>query len=120
MVRETQKAAADVCVGLLLVFNEKLSQCVDRPSGIQNRHAGIDPMLQLGADTKLIGEIGEKDKPEFLGNGGQDPVIVDVGGGYGGGVTILLKDNGIEPTSFNGATESIEKTRDGSLAAFSA
>jgi glycosyltransferase involved in cell wall biosynthesis len=27
----------------------------------------IEPMLQLG-DTKLIGEIGEKDKPEFLGN----------------------------------------------------
>ena len=71
-------------------------------------------MLQLGADTKLIGEIGEKDKPEFLGNGGRAPVIVDVGGGYGGGVTILLKDNGIEPTSFNGATESIEKKRDGS------
>src|SRR3954452_16244491 len=27
----------------------------------------IEPMLQLG-DTELIGEIGEKDKPEFLGN----------------------------------------------------
>ena len=25
------------------------------------------------------------------------PVIVDVGGGYGGGVTVRLKDNGIEP-----------------------
>src|SRR3954452_7988745 len=35
--------------------------------------------------------------------------------GYGGGVTIRLKDNGIEPTSFNGATESIEKTKDGQL-----
>jgi hypothetical protein len=43
------------------------------------------------------------------------PVIVDVGGGYGGGVTIRLKDNGIEATSFNGATESIEKTKDGQL-----
>jgi glycosyltransferase involved in cell wall biosynthesis len=27
----------------------------------------IEPMLQVG-DTKLIGEIGENDKPEFLGN----------------------------------------------------
>jgi hypothetical protein len=44
------------------------------------------------------------------------PLIVDVGGGYGGGVTLRLKDNGIEPTSFNGASESIEKTTDGSLA----
>jgi hypothetical protein len=38
------------------------------------------------------------------------PVIVDVGGGYGGGVTIRLKDNGIEPVSFVASWESIEKT----------
>jgi hypothetical protein len=39
------------------------------------------------------------------------------GGVFGdcGGVTIRLKDTGIEPTSFNGATESIEKTRDDQL-----
>jgi len=43
------------------------------------------------------------------------PVIVDVSGGYGGGVTVRLKDNGIEPTSFNGATVSIEKTKDEQL-----
>jgi hypothetical protein len=43
------------------------------------------------------------------------PVIVDVGGGYGGGVTIRLKDNGIEPVSFVASWESIEKTKDGSL-----
>ena len=43
------------------------------------------------------------------------PVIVDVGGGYGGGVTIRLKDNGIEPVSFVGSWESIEKTRDDQL-----
>jgi len=41
MTHQAQKAAADVCVGLLPVFNEKLSQCVDRPSGIENRHAGL-------------------------------------------------------------------------------
>jgi hypothetical protein len=43
------------------------------------------------------------------------PVIVDVGGGYGGGVTIRLKDNGIEPVPFVALWESIEKTKDGSL-----
>ena len=43
------------------------------------------------------------------------PVIVDVGG-YGGGVTIRLKDNGIEPVSFVASWESIEKTKDGQLA----
>src|SRR6186713_199114 len=44
------------------------------------------------------------------------PVIVDVGGGYGGGVTIRLKDNGIEPVSFVASWESIETTKDGQLA----
>src|SRR4051795_11768734 len=44
------------------------------------------------------------------------PVIVDVGGGYGGGVTVRLKDNGIEPVSFVASWESIEKTKDGQLA----
>jgi hypothetical protein len=44
------------------------------------------------------------------------PVIVDVGGGYGGGVTIRLKDNGIEPVSFVSSWESIERTKDGQLA----
>jgi hypothetical protein len=43
------------------------------------------------------------------------PVIVDVGGGYGGGVTVRLKDNGIEPVPFVALWESIEKTKDGSL-----
>ena len=42
-------------------------------------------------------------------------MIVDVGGGYGGGVTVRLKDNGIEPVSFVASWESIEKTKDGSL-----
>src|SRR5437764_888636 len=43
-------------------------------------------------------------------------VIVDVGGGYGGGVTIRLKDNGMEPVSFVASWESIEKTKEGQLA----
>lgn len=42
-------------------------------------------------------------------------VVVDVGGGYGGGVTLRLKDNGIERIGFNGASSSGAKTRDGQL-----
>src|SRR3954471_9668028 len=41
-----------------------------------------------------------------------DPVITDVGGGYGGGVTVWLRDNGIEPVSFIASGESFEKTKD--------
>lgn len=46
---------------------------------------------------------------------GGAPVVVDVGGGYGGAVTLRLKDNGIAPFAFNGAGASTAKTRDGQL-----
>src|SRR3954452_18308982 len=35
------------------------------------------------------------------------PVIVDVGGGYGGAVVLRLKDNGIKPIPFNASIESL-------------
>jgi hypothetical protein len=43
------------------------------------------------------------------------PVVVDVGGGYGGAVTLRLKDNGIAHIGFNGASKSSSKTIDGQL-----
>lgn len=43
------------------------------------------------------------------------PVVVDVGGGYGGAVTLRLKDNGIDRLPFNGADGSKAKTKDGQL-----
>jgi hypothetical protein len=43
------------------------------------------------------------------------PVVVDVGGGYGGAVTLRLKDHGIEHLAFNGANSSTRKTIDGGL-----
>ena len=42
-------------------------------------------------------------------------IVVDVGGGYGGAVTLRLKDNGIKPMAFNGANKSHGKTKDGQL-----
>lgn len=44
------------------------------------------------------------------------PVIVDVGGGYGGAVTLRLKDNGIAHAPFNGASAASGKTLNGELA----
>jgi hypothetical protein len=44
------------------------------------------------------------------------PVIVDVGGGYGGQVTMRLADNGIPHHAFNGANTSTGKSVDGKLA----
>jgi hypothetical protein len=43
------------------------------------------------------------------------PVIVDVGGGYGGAVTLRLKDNAIAHVGFNGAQTSTRATMDGEL-----
>lgn len=43
------------------------------------------------------------------------PVVVDCGGGYGGAVTMRLKDNNIEHISFNGAHKSSARTKDGKL-----
>lgn len=42
-------------------------------------------------------------------------VIVDMGGGYGGGVKERLEDNGIEVRPFNGANTSDERTADKTL-----
>ena len=42
-------------------------------------------------------------------------VIVDMGGGYGGGVRERLEENGIKVRAFNGANESWERTADKQL-----
>jgi hypothetical protein len=46
------------------------------------------------------------------------PVIIDVGGGWGGDTVARLKDNGISAVGFNGAHASRAKTKDGQLAFF--
>ena len=43
------------------------------------------------------------------------PIVVDVGGGYGGAVTLRLKDNEIPHRAFNGANTSTARTKDGKL-----
>lgn len=43
------------------------------------------------------------------------PVIVDLGGGWGGDALIALKDNGIDCIAFNGVVASYARTRDGKL-----
>lgn len=43
------------------------------------------------------------------------PVVIDVGGGFGGPATMLLKDNGIPYRAYNGAGASTVRTRDGAL-----
>lgn len=44
---------------------------------------------------------------------GNCPVVVDMGGGYGGDVSSRLKENGIDYVAYNGAGASASRTRDG-------
>jgi hypothetical protein len=46
------------------------------------------------------------------------PVVVDVGGGYGGAAIERLQANGIAPTRFNGASASNKKSNDGAKLSF--
>lgn len=79
------------------------------------RHGGwiSQPITAKGAETsdgsRAAGLIVEHRRHNA-------PVIVDVGGGYGGAVTLRLKDNAIMHHAFNGAGRSTAKTRDGKLA----
>ena len=43
------------------------------------------------------------------------PVVVDLGGGWGGDAVIAMKDNGIDVVAFNGVAASTARTRDGKL-----
>jgi hypothetical protein len=43
------------------------------------------------------------------------PVVVDLGGGWGGDAVIALKDNGVDVIAFNGVAASNARTRDGKL-----
>lgn len=43
------------------------------------------------------------------------PVIVDLGGGWGGDAVIAMKDNDIDVVAFNGVVASSARTRDGKL-----
>ena len=46
------------------------------------------------------------------------PVVVDVGGGYGGAVCLRLRDNSVEHVKFNGAGSSTARTKDRALLFF--
>lgn len=81
------------------------------------RHGGwfSEPLTTTGAQTadgsRSAGLIVQYRRHDC-------PVIVDIGGGYGGAVVQRLGDNNIKHHAFNGAEASIAKTRDGKLGFF--
>lgn len=78
------------------------------------RHGGWYgyPVAEKGADT-ADGSIAAATVVKYRRDGA--PIVVDVGGGYGGAVTLRLRDNGISHVAFNGASISTARTKDGLL-----
>lgn len=78
------------------------------------RHGGwfAEPVTAKGVETKDGSRAAGVIVAHRRANA---PVIVDVGGGYGGAVIQRLGDNDIPHHGFNGAKKSMAKTKDGKL-----
>lgn len=79
---------------------------------IQWRHGGwyAEPVMKSGAETKtgaiIAGLVVAYRRDEAQ-------IIVDMGGGYGGGTWETMVNNGLSPYSFRGLDASSARTRDG-------
>jgi len=71
-----------------------------------------EPVTVTGADT-ADGSAAAATVVKYRRDGA--PVVVDVGGGYGGAVTLRLNDNNIPSQGFNGASATGQKTIDRQL-----
>jgi hypothetical protein len=78
------------------------------------RHGGwfAEPVTAKGVETKDGSRAAGVIVAHRRANA---PVVVDVGGGYGGAVIQRLDDNEIPHHGFNGARKSMAKTKDGKL-----
>lgn len=114
----------------------KLAQARWKPDGWKGNKMtaiGVD-VAQGGADrTVLSPRYGAWFAPLIMRPGTQTPdgpsvaglviqnrrdqavIVIDAGGGYGGGAVSYLKDNGVPVALFNGANASKKKTRDGHI-----
>ena len=82
------------------------------PAAMARRHgAWYAPLVTLKGEETLDGSAMAAQV--VLHRRGRCPVVVDVGGGYGTDVSSRLRENGIEPTAFNGAGASTAKAADG-------
>lgn len=104
----------------------------DLPKGVPMSAMAVD-VAPGGGDQRVIGHrygpwIGPLDAKKQVDKNGRAvaadvvrhrrhdcPVIVDVGGGWGGDALVALKDNGIDCYAFNGVAASTARTRDRKL-----
>jgi hypothetical protein len=77
------------------------------------RYAGWYGRFQA---AKIIDKTGRKTAADVVEHRRDNcPVVVDLGGGWGGDALIALKDNGITVVAFNGVVASMARTRDGKM-----
>lgn len=78
------------------------------------RHGGwYAPIVTVKGEATLDGSAAAASIITHRRNNA--PIVVDVGGGYGGAVTLRLTDNQIAHVPFNGASAAAAATRDGKL-----
>lgn len=66
--------------------------------------------------VKEVDKTGRKTASDVIYHRrGNCPVVVDLGGGWGGDATIALKDNGVSVIAFNGVAKSTARQRGGKL-----
>jgi hypothetical protein len=80
---------------------------------IAPRHGGYYPKLDVAREVDKDGRLTASAVVKIRRN--NCPVVVDLGGGWGGDTTIALKDNGIEVVAYMGLAPSAATTRDGKL-----
>jgi hypothetical protein len=81
------------------------------------RHKGWVARLVDKVDTSTAdGDVTAAGVVQNRRNGA--PVVVDVGGGYGGGLIVLLTENKVPYERFNGAEASLDLSADGSTLPF--
>jgi hypothetical protein len=77
------------------------------------RYGGWFAPFEAKREVDKTGRLTASDVVKFRRD--RCPVIVDLGGGWGGDALIALKDNGIDCVAFNGVVASSARTRDGKL-----
>jgi hypothetical protein len=89
----------------------------DDAAALAFRHGGwVAPLVTDKGDVTADGDFSAR--VIFKYRKDNCPVVVDMGGGYGGSVSLRLKDNGVVCAPFNGAGASNARTKDGANLSF--
>jgi hypothetical protein len=90
------------------------------PMTIATRYDGwYSPIVEIPAKELPIDKMGSVASGHvIMHRHDRAPVVIDLGGGYGGSTYERLKENDVEVTGFKGADKSVKRTEDKKLGFF--